>query len=112
MWQRANFFSLLLMSFFACISFAFVFLTHFSSVPKPSHTEAPLFSSTNDVLLGESTENSKDLWMNKNGKRLHYHLESPTARILLKHLSHSFALVEELDEMRLWMQSHILSTSS
>ncbi len=110
MWHRANVLNLLLLSIFALISITVVSLTHFS--PTPTNTASSIFENEKipDSIIQTAQESTKDLWVNKNGKRFHYHLESPISRIILKHEEDGTEIIEEMEDMRLWIQDRIVTS--
>jgi hypothetical protein len=112
MWQRANALNLLVVSIATLIVFVAVSVTHLPTSPPQNDLSGDLETVTNELVLEEATGTTKDLWVNKSGKRLHYHLESPTTKIIMKHDHDKYAFFEEMDDMRLWMQDRFLTSSS
>lgn len=108
MWHRANAINLILFFFLAIGAFVGVSLVHLPA--NTISTALPIPKATLEVILQQAQGETKDLWMQKNGKRLHFHLESPKTRLIMKHVNEKHTLVEELEEMRLWMQDKLPSS--
>ncbi len=108
-WHRANTISLAGISLLSVMALAFV---AFSKMPQLASLDQEVSDhpSIEDTIIQHVNDSSKDVWVNIHGKRHHYHMESPTSRFVLKHDLYSNKIVEEMDDMRLWMQDRIAQT--
>ncbi len=110
MWRLANAINLLLISVFTLIVFAMINVHRLplsTGLSKTAHEDIL----ADEVVLERATGTTKDLWMNKNGKRFHYHLESPSTKVIARNDQNGASYFEEMEEMRLWMQDRFLSSS-
>ncbi len=110
MWQRANAINLVLLSIFTLIIIALIGVHHLPLTIVPFEIDDKK-QMIEEVVLESATGTTKDLWANKNGKRFHYHLESPSTKVIMKHDLNKTSYYEEMDDMRLWMQDRFLSSS-
>lgn len=107
MWHRANTISFACISLFSLVAASFVALSKLPVTNVSLTYETKQENEDPETVIQYVVDSSKDVWINKKGIRHHYHMESPQSRFILKNDLISNQIVEEMDDMRLWMQDRI-----
>ena len=106
-WHRANTVSLSGIIIFAGSIAVLIGLSKISPLAVSSSEDTNKTLHTISTTLQTAQNTSKDIWVNKKGSRYHYHLESPKSRFLMTSSPLKCEFIEEMEDMRLWMQDKI-----
>lgn len=109
-WHRANTVSLSAIITLTAIIGVFIGINKMKTSPNNPIAHADIEDAPpKDTVLQYATETSKDIWINKNGSRYHYHLEAPKSRFVMKNTLLGSEIIEEMEDMRLWMQDKVIN---